>query len=67
MTVHLSELGIDSDPGTEWHPRDKPGARNDDGDLVDLSDEEVGARADKRGDGPPLAAEDSRKTSKDVV
>lgn len=64
--ISLSELGVEEDPGTAWHPRvDKEGARNDAGHLVDLDDDavmehaakpEAAEQIDASG---PLAAEDS--------
>lgn len=65
--LSLLALGVEKDPGTEWHP-DKPEAYTEDG-LRDLSDEEVVAHTLKpevfeQPDAgvEPLAAEDSRET-----
>lgn len=67
-TLSLLALGVETDPGTEWHP-DKPEAYTEDG-LRDLSDEEVAAHVLKpevleqhdAACGEFLAAEDSRET-----
>jgi hypothetical protein len=72
-TVALYDLGVTSDPGTEWHPRDKPGARDDSGDLIDLSDLDVlehQAKPEVAGQpdaGLLLAAEDSTHSHDDEV
>lgn len=51
-TITLADLGVDDDPGTDWHPRqDKTEARDSDGNLCDLTD---AADAEH-----PAAAEDS--------
>jgi len=40
--VSLSDLGVEHDPGTEWHPRaSKANAFHDDGLLPHLNDREV--------------------------
>lgn len=46
-TIRLADLPLEpdqaaGDPGTDWHPRaDKPGVRDDAGNLVDLDDDQV--------------------------
>lgn len=45
--ITLEELGITEDPGTMWHPRDKGGIRNPEGELVDLSDDQVSEHLEK--------------------
>jgi len=69
MSISLAELGIDDDPGTVWHPRaDKAEARDDDGYLCDLDDDQVlehqakPEAADQPDAGVLLAAEDSETT-----
>lgn len=50
MRVPLTDLGIDpaDDAGTAWHPRrDKAGAWDADGRLVDLDDDQVAEHAEK--------------------
>lgn len=77
MAVSLAELGVDpgtGDPGTSWHPRpDKTEARDAQGRLRDLDDDEVaehlekpeadeqydGVRRRRRQGRAPGAAEDS--------
>jgi hypothetical protein len=76
-TVTLEELGVETDPGTIWHPRrDKAEARNPDGTLRDLDHAEVLAHIEKpeaRGqvdsvrNGEPLSAEDSLESPGGVV
>ena len=61
---------LDPDPGTMWHPRaDKQEARDQAGNLKDLSDDEVEEHFSKPevsdqidAGRPPLAAEDSVET-----
>lgn len=77
MTEHtsLEELGVESDPGCAWHPReDKREARDADGNLRDLSDDEVVGHARKPEAAEqvdagvePLSAEDSAETPEGVV
>jgi hypothetical protein len=76
-TIGLEELGIETDPGTVWHPRpDKAEARNPDGTLRNLDHAEVLAHIEKpeaRGqvdsvrNGEPLSAEDSLESPGGVV
>lgn len=72
-TISLADLGITADPGTDWHPRDKPGARDAYGNLVDLSGRQVAEHvakpeADDHPDaGVSLSAEDSAITRDGVV
>lgn len=53
MRVPLADLGLDPadpshDPGTSWHPRpDKTEARDADGHLRDLDDDEVAEHGEK--------------------
>lgn len=70
----LAELGVTRDPGTDWHPRaDKAEARNAEGNLVDLDDDQVLDHQAKpeTGEQPDagvlLAAEDSQHSPKGVV
>lgn len=72
--ITLTELGIEEDPGTSWHPRpDKEGARDDAGHLVDLDDDAVMEHAakpetaDQVDASGPMAAEDSAETPDGVV
>lgn len=65
-TISLAALGVDEDPGTAWHPRaDKTEARDPDGNLVDLDDDQVAEHAakpesaDQLDAGLVLSAEDS--------
>lgn len=65
-TITLADLGIDEDPGTAWHPRpDKTEARDADGLLLDLDDDQVAEHAakpetvDQLDAGQILSAEDS--------
>lgn len=47
-TISLADLGVDEDPGTAWHPRaDKAEARDAEGNLRDLDDDEVAEHAAK--------------------
>ena len=65
--ISLADLGIDEDPGTAWHPRaDKAEARDADGHLLDLDDDQVAEHAAKPeatdqidAGVEPLSAEDS--------
>lgn len=66
----------DGDPGVDWHPRaDKTDARDADGNLRDLDDDEVEAHLDKPeaveqpdgGRDRHLAAEDSTLSDGDRV
>lgn len=69
-TVTLADLGVVVDPGAGWHPRaDKAEAWDTNGNLVDLTDDQVYAHYRKleAADQPdqtfePLAAEDSTTT-----
>lgn len=72
--VSLEELGVTDDPGCDWHPReDKAEARDADGNLHDLSDDEVAEHADKPevndqpDAGRSLAAEDSAQSPEGEV
>jgi hypothetical protein len=84
MTISLADLGIDEadDAGRTWHPRaDKREARDDQGNLRDLSDIEVDEHAEKpEADEQPdglrrrrrerraaLAAEDSIETAPEEI
>jgi hypothetical protein len=76
-TVSLEELGVETDPGTTWHPRaDKAEARNADGTLRDLDHAEVLAHIEKPEardqvdsvrNGEPPSAEDSLESPSGVV
>lgn len=68
----LREIGVDplDDPGTNWHPRpDKTDARDADGHLLDLDDDQVAEHAAKPeaaeqlDAGRVLGAEDSAHTA----
>jgi hypothetical protein len=73
--MSLEEIGVTKDPGTEWHPRsDKTEARDEDGLLLDLSDEEVDehrakpeAADQEDAQGEPLSAEDWVETGSGAV
>lgn len=72
-SIPLSDLDLDSDPGTDWHPREKPGARDVAGNLADLDDIDVEDHRTKpevvhQPDAEePLAAEDSALSPDGVV
>lgn len=69
----LAALGVDRDPGTEWHPRTKQGVRNAEGNLLDLDDDQVldhqakPEAADQPDAGVMLEAEDSQHSPRGVV
>ena len=84
MKLSLAELGIDpaDDSGCTWHPRaDKGSCRDGDGNLLDLSEDEVvehmglpegdeqydGMRRRMRENRDPGAAEDSDYSEPGVV
>lgn len=65
--VSLADLGVESDPGTEWHPRpNKANAFLDSGLLPDLNEREVEehlAKPETYPDtGKSLGAEDSQES-----
>lgn len=46
--ITLADLDVADDPGTAWHPRaDKTEARDADGNLTDLDDDQVAEHAAK--------------------
>lgn len=69
-TISLADIGIDEDPGTAWHPRaDKTEARDADGLLLDLDDDQVAEHAAKPEAADqldagvePMSAEDSAES-----
>lgn len=69
MIIALADLGIDpaDDPGTNWHPRhDHPTARDTDGNLCDLDEDQVAEHAakpeaDEQYDGVRRRDRDSRE------
>lgn len=71
--VSLADLGAESDPGTAWHPREnKVEVRDDQGDLCDLTDEQVEEHFWHRDVEYPdnhrsMAAEDSQLSPKGAV
>jgi hypothetical protein len=72
--MSLEELGVDEDPGTEWHPReDKAEARDSEGNLYDLDDNDVAEHerkpeaAEQIDAGQVLSAEDSAESPEGEV
>jgi hypothetical protein len=72
IVVPLSDLQVEHDPGTEWHPRaDKANARLENGDLPDLNPRELAEHMLKPevfvDIGTPRAAEDSEESAEGEV